>query len=331
MELSTEILLLSLSAPGFVLLLLVTLARLLRTDPVPLTPDTRTFLVLEWLALSLFTWALLHWLRAPQPSGPPTVSQEHLVYCDIETSRLLKELRAEPKYSDPRRLIHSELKVFSQFGEDGIIAEIFRRIGVTNRYFVEFGSADGMENNSVYLLRQGWSGLWLDGSDSAIARARAHFAPEIERGQLKAEVAFIMAENIEQLFSSYEVPSEPDLLSIDIDRNDYYIWKAIGQYRPRVVVIEYNAVYPPGIEWVVDYQHDAMWDGTSHFGASLSALETLGKEKGYALVGCCLAGLNAFFVRQDLLQEKFVGPFTAQTHYEPPRYWLHWGGHRRVP
>jgi hypothetical protein len=250
---------------------------------------------------------------------------------EIESNRLMRGLLTQTKYQDSRRLAQFEAKVFSQYGEDGIIAEIFRRIGTTNRYFVEFGSADGMENNTVFLLRQGWSGLWMDGNKAAIARARWRFAPEIGAKRLTAEATFITAENIEHLFSANSVPLEFDLLSIDIDRNDYYIWKAFETYRPRAVVIEYNAIFPPGVEWVIEYNQGEQWDGTSNFGASLSALESLARMKGYSLVGCNIAGVNAFFVRTDLLQEKFCSPFTAENHYEPPCYWMTWGGHPRSP
>jgi hypothetical protein len=250
---------------------------------------------------------------------------------EIESNRLMRDLLTQTKYQDPRRLAQFEAKVFSQYGEDGIIAEIFRRIGATNRYFVEFGSADGLENNTVFLLRQGWSGLWMDGNKALIERVKLRFATEIGAKRLIACETFITAENIERLFSDNGVPAEFDLLSIDIDRNDYYVWKSIETYRPRVVVIEYNAIFPPGVQWVIEYNPGEQWDGTSNFGASLSALESLGRLKGYSLVGCNIAGINAFFVRTDLLQEKFCSPFTAENHYEPPCYWMTWGGHPRSP
>jgi hypothetical protein len=251
--------------------------------------------------------------------------------CMIETSHMLASLRQMPKYQDPRRLVHFEAKAYSQFGEDGILTEIFARVGTTNKQFVEFGAADGMENNTVLLLRQGWGGLWMDGDGALVARARAHFAPEVTAKRLRVEESFITAENVDELFTKFGVPPEPDLLSIDIDRNDYHVWKAISKFRPRVAVVEYNGIFPPGVEWVIDYKGDAWWDGTSKAGASLSALESLARAKGYELVACGTAGVNAFFVRKDLVGDKFVGPFTAQNHYEPPRYWQKWSGHPRVP
>jgi hypothetical protein len=250
---------------------------------------------------------------------------------EYESVHLRNTMMSQPKYQDTLRLARFEAKVFSQNGEDGIIAEIFRRIGTINRYFVDFGSSDGMENNTVFLLKQGWSGLWLDGDPKRIKRASQHFAVEIKAKRLTAGAAFITAENIEKLFSDNGVLNEPDLLSIDIDRNDYYVWKAITRYRPRVVVIEYNAIFSPGMKWVIDYDPNAWWDGTGIFGASLSALEAIGEEKGYSLVGCTISGVNAFFVRNDILHDKFCKPYTALNHYEPPRYWLTWGEHHRRP
>lgn len=236
---------------------------------------------------------------------------------------LQTHLYNNPRYQQPDKLNRFEFQAFSQVGDDGIIEEIFNRIGVTNQYFIEFGVEDGTETNSTYLLYKGWKGLWMDGSEANIKAIHHHCSKAIARGDLKAVQAFITAENIEFLFQQAGVPTEPDLLSIDIDRNDLYVWKAINQYKPRVVIVEYNAVYRPGCEFVVDYDAAAMWDGSSNTGASLDAFCKLGGEKGYKLVGCCFAGVNAYFVREDLIGSHFTGPFTAANHYEPPRYHLY--------
>jgi hypothetical protein len=122
-------------------------------------------------------------------------------------------------------------------------------------------------------------------------------------------------------------------LSIDIDRNDYYVWEKITHYRPRVVCIEYNGIYPPPIDWVIPYNPRAMWNYTTHTGASLAAIARLADTKGYALVGCCISGVNAFFVRKDLLGEPFSPPYTAEHHYERERHHLYRYNtyHHRVP
>jgi hypothetical protein len=245
------------------------------------------------------------------------------------TAELVKQgLLSQPRYRDPKRLAPYEAKAFSQNGEDGIIAEIFQRIDTTNRYFTEFGSSEGMENNTVLLLRQGWHGLWMDANRDLVRTAEGYFKREVESKQLQIVRALITKENIQDLFRKAGVPAEFDLLSIDIDRNDYHVWEAIREFRPRTVVIEYNAMFPPTVDWVIEYDANAMWDGTSRTGASLAALERLGRTKGYSLVGCNLTGQNAFFVRNDLVGDKFAAPYTAANHYEPPRdkIPMGWGG-----
>jgi hypothetical protein len=252
---------------------------------------------------------------------------------EMQADQFTRQLLTEPKYQDPRNLNRYEVKVYSQNGEDGMIGEIFRRISTTNKFFVEFGSSDGRENNTVFLLNDGWRGLWMDGDDEAVGRAKESFADYVKSATLEIQSTFVTAENIEALFKQANVPEEFDLLSIDIDRNDYYVWKSIRQYRPRVVVIEYNAIFPAGVQWVIPYDANAWWDGTSRHGASLTSLELLGREKGYELVGCTLSGVNALFVRKDLVSERFQGPYTAVAHYEPPRHFLAYRslGHPRRP
>lgn len=249
----------------------------------------------------------------------------------VQIEQYLEEnLYRNPRYQQPDKLNRYEFQAFSQVGDDGIIEEIFRRIGTTNQYFIEFGVENGTETNSTYLLYKGWKGLWMDGSEKNIAAIHASCPKAIQRGDLKAIQAFITAENIEVLFDKAGVPTEPDLLTIDIDRNDYYVWKAIHKYRPRVVIVEYNAIFRPGCEFVINYDAAAMWDGSGNTGASLESFCKLGEEKGYKLVACCFAGVNAYFVREDVMGDHFTGPFTAANHYEPPRYHLyHKPGHPR--
>lgn len=192
-----------------------------------------------------------------------------------------------------RRVPFIERKEFSQNGEDGMIEVLFAVIVATNRYVVEFGVEDGVECNARYLLtRRGWTGLLMDGE---------HENPAIN---LRRE--FITAENIEELFRTYGVPPEPDLLSIDIDGNDYWVWKAIMSYRPRVVVIEYNACIPYAPAVTIPYDPAFRWDKTDYYGASLSALVLLGQTKGYTLVATDPCGVNAFFVREDLVERRLT-------------------------
>jgi hypothetical protein len=239
-----------------------------------------------------------------------------------QAEAFVAQLLSTARYLDARRLNHSEAQVFSQSGEDGILGEIFRRIGPTERFFVEIGVGNGLENNTAYLLTRGWRGRWLDGDATALADARRQFQPPLQDGRLVIRETVVTAENVAALLDELEVPAEFDLLSVDVDRNTYYIWRALRDRRPRVVVVEYNATFPPSDEWVVAYDPAKGWNSSSYFGASLKSYELLGRELGYALVGCGLAGTNAFFVRSDLVTDRFEPPFTAEHHYEPPRYWL---------
>ncbi len=113
--------------------------------------------------------------------------------------------------------------------------------------------------------------------------------------------------------------SEIDLLVIDVDGNDFWLWKAIECVNPRVVVVEYNSYYHPPLAITQRYEPLRIFNGTSYYGASLEALVRLAGRKGYNLVGCSIVGDNAFFVRKDLCGDKFHEPFTAEEHFEPIR------------
>ena len=245
-------------------------------------------------------------------------------------ARLLYERALEsPRFAEPGRLLRHGFKVYSQHDEDGIIEEIFRRIGTTDRHFVEFGVGDGLENCTTYLLLNGWTGAWIDGSAACYEGILHNLDFLLREGRLQAMNSFVTMENIERLFEQLAVPEEFDLLSIDIDRNDYWLWKAITRYRPRIVAIEYNASFKGTASCTVPYAPTAIWDGTNHYGASLKALEHLGRAKGYRLVGCNFTGVTAFFVRDDCAGDHFAAPYTSEHHYEPPRYFVRMpNGHR---
>jgi hypothetical protein len=200
-----------------------------------------------------------------------------------------------------------ELSISSQNGEDGVIQEILRRSGVSERpYFVEFGvsAAEGCAILLTDLL--GWSGLFIEADTEEFHALRDKYANE----NVSVLNETISPDNVEALFRRANVPEEPDLLSIDIDGNDYWVWKAIDSYRPRVVVIEFNSSLPAASE-LVQPPSEESWD-TAHFGASLGALIALGREKGYRLVHTEVTGANAFFVRDDLPAEwpapRLAGP-----------------------
>ncbi len=237
---------------------------------------------------------------------------------DVERFRM-QEL-ATPRYTDPKRLLRHGFKVYSQSDEDGIIQEIFKRIGTTSRTFIEFGVETGVECNTVKLLVEGWSGLWIEAAAKYAVEIEKHFGPFFAQSKLRLSQNLITAENINTVFEQGGMSGDIDLLSIDIDYNDYWVWKALTTVKPRVVVIEYNATLRPPMSLVVPYDPTRSWDGSNYFGASLEALVRLGREKGYRVVGCNYAGANAFFVRDDLAGSHFLDPATAEEHYEPPRY-----------
>jgi hypothetical protein len=250
---------------------------------------------------------------------------------DVERFRM-QEL-ATPRYTEPKRLLRHGFKVYSQSDEDGIIQEIFKRIGVTKGTFIEFGVETGVECNTVKLLVEGWSGLWIEASAKYVAEIQNHFGPFLAQSKLKLSQSLITAENINSVFEQAGVSGDIDILSIDIDYNDYWVWKALTIVKPRVIVIEYNATLRPPMSLVVPYDPTRMWDGSNYFGASLEALVRLGREKGYRVVGCNYSGANAFFVREDVAGNHFLDPATSEEHYEPPRYVyaLQAAGHRARP
>jgi len=194
-----------------------------------------------------------------------------------------------------------ELRVFSQNGEDGVLAEILRRVGVgEQRFFVEFGVESGREGNCVYLADvAGWRGLFIDGDERFFgALQRKYRAAE----HVATTLAMVTPENVQELFAAARVPPEPAMLSIDVDGADYWIWDAIEDYRPRVVVVEYNSALDPRRRLVQPADHKGGWDGSNYYGASLAAMRALGERKGYRFVHAELSGVNAFFVREDLAE-----------------------------
>ena len=240
-------------------------------------------------------------------------------------------LESTDRFRDRLRLLAFEHRVFSQGGEDGIVREIFRRIGCDRRTFIELGAGDGIENNTAFLLQQGWTGIWCEGDFANVARIRAAFAEELADGKLRLVDRMLRVGSAMELLKAHGDLRDPDLLSIDLDRHTHHFWLALGALNPRVAIIEYNAAWPADLDFAVELDETKAWRGGSHFGASLKALERIGSSLGYSLVGCDAAGTNAFFVRNDLLGGRFREPYTAENHYEPARDFLHARrGHRRA-
>ena len=239
----------------------------------------------------------------------------------LQRDRRREELLNQARYATAGCLTRHEHQVFSQNGEDGAIREILRRIGEPHRRFIEIGVGDGLENNTAFLLLQGWSGVWIEGSEKSCQSIRSTFAAELASGQLTLIQALVTAENINSLLAPWA--GQPvDVFSLDIDLNTPHVWGALEAISPSLSIIEYNPIFPPDMAWTAEYQADAWWSGSSYYGGSLAAMTGIGNAKGAILVGCDLTGTNAYFVRHDLCGEHFLDPGSAMTHYEPARTYL---------
>jgi hypothetical protein len=222
-----------------------------------------------------------------------------------------------------RELGDVEFRVFSQFGEDGILQYLVRRAGIAAPLtsFVEFGVGDYSEANSRFLLlNDNWRGLIMDSSAPHMAAVRA--SPLYWKFDLTAETAFIDRDNIDELIARAGFSGEIGLLSIDVDGNDYWIWERLTAVDPVIVVVEYNSLF--GASRAVTIPYDAAFErGHAHYshqywGCSLRALELLAERKGYALVGSNSAGCNAFFVKQSYLNGQ--PKLTAAQAYRESRF-----------
>jgi hypothetical protein len=198
----------------------------------------------------------------------------------------------------------AEFRVFSQWGEDGIIQHLVKHVPIERRIFVEFGVENYTESNTRFLLTNNqWSGFVMDGSAENVEYIRRD--PIYWATNLKAEHAFVTRDNINELLSKNGVAGDIGLLSVDIDGNDYWVWRAIDTISPRIVICEYNSQFGPTAEVTTPYDAAFVRD-TAHFskiyyGASITALCSLATRKGYSLVAANSAGNNVFFVRNDLV------------------------------
>lgn len=196
-----------------------------------------------------------------------------------------------------------EFKVFSQWGEDGIIQYILSKVPVENEIFIEFGVGNYRESNTRFLLiNDNWKGLVIDGNPGHVEQIQSD--PIYWRHDLTAIYRFITRDNINQIITTAGISGDISLLSIDIDGNDYWVWEAIDVVNPRIVVCEYNSIFGADHAVTVPYNpnfeiSDAHYSHL-YFGCSLPALCRLADSKGYNFIGCNSAGCNAFFVRKDL-------------------------------
>lgn len=197
-----------------------------------------------------------------------------------------------------------EFRVFSQFGDDGIIQWLTNKLPSLSKRFVEFGVEDYSESNTRFLMvNSNWCGLVMDGSRPNIARLRRR--KWFWRYGLTAIPCFVTRDNVDAMIADWAVGEEIGLLHIDVDGNDYWLWDAITCTSPAIVIMEYNAIFGSERAITIPYssnfrRHAAHYSG-QYAGASLAALTHLAAAKGYALIGSNSAGNNAYYVRANLL------------------------------
>lgn len=205
----------------------------------------------------------------------------------------------------PLRLSDMEFRVFSQWGEDGIIQYLLSKVPIENDVFIEFGIEDYRESNTRFLLvNDNWRGLVIDANPDFITQIKTR--DFYYRHDLTAISSFITKDNINQLIKSNGILGDIGLLSVDIDGNDYWVWEAINVVSPRIVVCEYNSLFGSKESVTIPYgekfQRTVANYSNLYFGASLKALCLLAQKKGYVFVGSNKAGSNAFFVRKDVAE-----------------------------
>jgi hypothetical protein len=228
-------------------------------------------------------------------------------------------------------------RVYSQFEEDGIILYVLSMIGFKTRRVVEMCCGSGTECMATNLiLNHGFDGYLFDGNPENIRRAKAFF--EMKRDcllytpQLKA--SWITAENVNDLLTDSGCAGEVDLFSLDVDGNDYWVWNAIHAISPRLFVVETQNIIPADKSLTIEYQPNFNYSDKSgperdYFGASLVAMQSLCKRRGYRLIGGHRHGFNVFFLRHDEGTQFFPEVSIQEVH---DNHWTRWGqGHRWPP
>jgi hypothetical protein len=203
--------------------------------------------------------------------------------------------------------LEHENRIYSQNGEDGVLAHIFGTIGVLNTTAVEFGVGNGYENNSRLLAALGWRTFWFDCGQLRHLPHGCHF-----------QQTMLTVDNICETFAQAGIPSQFDLLSVDVDGNDYHLREAVSQYSPRACVMEYNGSFAADQEYVMPRDDNYQWKTwDTRFGASLRSLTQQADRLGYDLVYCESRGVNAFYVRRDVN----VFPVLAVADAWRPLWW----------
>jgi hypothetical protein len=223
-------------------------------------------------------------------------------------------------------------KVFSQSDEDGLIAEVLRRMGIERGIYCEFGVGDGLECNTLALAAQGWRGCWISGQDLAFD------AGSVDPSFFRFHEVWVDLDNVVELYRngvSAFGAADADVLSFDLDSRDLFFLAALLEAgaRPALAVAEYNARFAPPIRWSMPPDDARPWRGTDYFGASLASLAHLFESHGYRLVACNAAsGANAFFIDERRFEDRFADvPRDVATLFEEPFYRFAAYGHPSDP
>ncbi|TSC70161.1 MAG: iron ion binding protein [Parcubacteria group bacterium Gr01-1014_49] len=194
----------------------------------------------------------------------------------------------------PNDLLSFARNVTSQHGEDGIIERIFQIIGEGEKWCVELGALNGTHDSNVWHLvkEKGWSGVLIEADKTQFERLQKEYAGIDRAHCISAFVSFEGEDALDRVFARTPLPKDFDLFSLDIDGNEYHVWESLADYRPRVVVVEFNQTIPNDVTFIQPR------DMRVFQGTSLRAFIELGKRKGYELVAA--NEVNAFFVRKEL-------------------------------
>lgn len=222
-----------------------------------------------------------------------------------------------------------EFSAFSQSGEDGIIDYLISQLTNPNRYFIEIGAANGIENNTAWLAHaKKYSGLMIDGNSYAVSIAKSIATPFMEATHL-----FVNTDNIHEL-RNLVVFDNPDVFSLDIDGNDYYIVKAILEagFKPKVFVVEYNSAYGPFVSKTINYAADfniiKAHPSYLYYGVSITGWKTLFEKLGYQFVTVDSNGVNAFFIDPSQFNSSFTkqikGISFAENGYQMRKFKFGW-------
>jgi len=221
------------------------------------------------------------------------------------------------------RLQDAEFKVFSQYGEDGILQYLIRETGISRKEttFVEFGVQNYSESNTRFLLMNDhWRGMIIDGSKQHMDSVRNQNI--YWQHDLTAVDAWIDRDNINQLIGDAGFSGDIGILSVDIDGNDYWVWEQIEVVNPVIVVVEWNSVFGPlqaiSVPYDPAYQREKAHYSNLFWGASIAAYEHLAARKGYTLLGSNTVGNNLFFVRNDRIGQ--LTPRSAVEAYVESRF-----------